>query len=376
MARGICARSSRVKEKRRKRTVAHDTGSKAARSRLTAQNTVLDVASDAIRFVPLIVIVQDSPARSPSPVRLSFSSLFFPSPLGFSAVPAVSISFFLPISLFCPRGYLRPAPTRKTTSNEVERQASSRVQGARIPTHARPDRALALLVPRTCSVVVVPPRRACTRQLVPLTSSYSSRAGLFADRVRTPHRGSRACVRPPPSETVFRLVAFVRIATSWTWSRSSRRCLRVVASSANDSLIGVLPGTPSSLFGRRRRVTRSSDRAIRPTISRVFLERSSDAKSTSSSLFPSPSSLSLPSFRPLVRGCPTVLGDRRSCVTRKKTNARFNFRAKRYRSRGRVSPSTGNVRMKKRGRTARNVPARCTITRLFRTTSGETESRG
>lgn len=224
MARGICARSSRVKEKRRKRTVAHDTGSKAARSRLTAQNTVLDVASDAIRFVPLIVIVQDSPARSPSPVRLSFSSLFFPSPLVF-AVPAVSISFFLPISLFRPRGYLRPAPTRKTTSNKVERQASSRVQGARIPTHARPDRALALLVPRTCSVVVVPPRRACTRQLVPLTSSYSSRAGLFADRVRTPHRGSRA----RSSSTFGDGVSSLRFRTDcpwWTSSRSSCRSFR------------------------------------------------------------------------------------------------------------------------------------------------------
>lgn len=328
MARGICARSRRVKEKRRKRTVAHDTGSKAARSHLTAQNTVLDVASDAIRFVPLIVIVQDSPARSPSPVRLSFSSLFFPSPLVFAA-PAVSISFFLPIFLFCPRRYLRPAPTRKTTSNnKVERQASSRVQGARIPTHARLDRALALLVPRTCSVVVVPPRRACTRQLVPLTSSYLPRAGLFADRVRTPHRRSLA----RSSSTFGAGVLSLRIRTdcpSWTSSRSSRGCLRVAARSVNDSLIRVFPGTPSSsLFRRTPRVTRSSDRAIRPTISRVFLERSSEAKSTSSSPFLSPSS-SLPSFRPFLRGCPTVLGDRRSYVIYKKTNARFNFRAKR-----------------------------------------------
>lgn len=371
MARGICARSRRVKEKRRKRTVAHDTGSKAARSHLTAQNTVLDVASDAIRFVPLIVIVQDSPARSPSPVRLSFSSLFFPSPLVF-AVPAVSISFFLPISPFCPRDYLRPAPTRKTTNDKVERQASSRVQGARIPTHARPDRALALLVPRTCSVVVVPPRRACTRQLVPLTSSYSSRAGLFADRVRTPHRRSSARSSSTFEDDVSSR-RFPTVCSSWTSSRSSRGCLRVAARSANHSLIRVFPGTPSSLFRRTPRVTRSSDRAIRPTISRVFLERSSEAKSTSSSLLLSPPS-SLPSFPSLLHGCPTVLGDRRSQVIRKKTNARFNFRAKWVpfvRSR-----STGNVRKKKRGRTARNVPARCAITRFFRTTSGETESRG
>lgn len=142
----------------------------------------------------------------------------------------------------------------------------------------------------------------------------------------------------------------------------------------NDSLIRVFPGTPSSsLFRRTPRVTRSSDRAIRPTISRVFLERSSEAKSTSSSPFLSPSS-SLPSFRPFLRGCSTVLGDRRSYVIYKKTNARFNFRAKRVPfARSRLAR---NVRKKKRGRTARNGPARCAITRFFRTTSGETKSRG